>query len=211
MSVPPTAKVPYGDAPQQYAELRLPEGKEPFPVVAVYHGGCWIQYADTKYTAHLASALLKEGWATWNVEYRRAHEPGGRLAGTFSDAGRAVDALREMAAKYPLDLRRVVAMGHSAGGQLALWTAGGARIPASSELHVANPLPLRGVVSLGGIADMRAYADGGPADCVAGEMQVMGGTPAQQRARYAAASPFELLPLCTPQVLVWGEQDSIVP
>jgi len=207
----PTAKIPYGSAPQQYAELRLPEGKGPFPVVAVLHGGCWIQYATTQYTAHLASALLKEGWATWNVEYRRAHEEGGGWPGTFLDAGRAVDALREAAGKYPLDVSRVVVMGHSAGGQLALWTAGRARVPRGSELHMENPLALRGVVSLGGIADMRAYADGGPEDCVAGELRVMGGNPSQQPARYAAASPLELLPLRTPQVLVWGEEDSIVP
>jgi acetyl esterase/lipase len=207
----PLAKVPYGYAPQQYAELRMPQGKGPFPVVAVIHGGCWIQYATTAYTAHLASALVKEGWATWNVEYRGAHEPGGGWPGTFLDAGRAVDALREAARTYPLDLGRVIAMGHSAGGQLALWVAGRGRIPRAGELHTDNPLPLRGVVSLAGIADMRAYADGGPKDCVAGELRVMGGTPAQQPARYSAASPIELLPLGTPQVLVWGEEDSIVP
>ena len=208
---PPLAKVAYGPAPQQYAELRLPEGKGPFPVVAVIHGGCWVEYATTQYTAHLASALTKEGWATWNIEYRRAHEPGGGWPETFLDAGRAVDALRDAARQYPLDSGRVVVMGHSAGGQLALFAAGRARLPRESELHMQNPLPLRGVVSLAGIADMRAYAAGGPGDCVAGELRVMGGTPAEQPARYSAASPMELLPLHTPQVLVWGDEDTIVP
>ena len=56
-------------------------------MVVVIHGGCWIQYADTSYTAPLASALVKEGWATWNLEYRRAHEAGRRVAGTFLDVG----------------------------------------------------------------------------------------------------------------------------
>jgi acetyl esterase/lipase len=210
-SVAPNAKVSYGAAPQQFAELRLPAGKGPFPVVVVIHGGCWVQYADTSYTAPLASALLKEGWGTWNLEYRRAHEEGGGWPGTFLDVGRGVDALRDSAAKYQIDLNRVVVLGHSAGGQLALWAAGRRRIPHDSALYAANPLPLRGVVSLGGIADMRVYAERGPQGCAGGGLRVMGGTATEQPARYAAASPAELLPLGTPQVLVWGEEDTIVP
>src|ERR1700756_3357728 len=63
-SVAANAKVTYGESQQQFAELRLPEGKGPFPVVVLIHGGCWIQYADTTYTAPLSSALVREGWAT---------------------------------------------------------------------------------------------------------------------------------------------------
>ncbi|HEY2014128.1 MAG TPA: alpha/beta hydrolase [Bryobacteraceae bacterium] len=210
-SQPPTAKISYGSAPQQYAELRVPPGKGPFPVVVVIHGGCWIQYATTQYTSHLASALVKEGWATWNLEYRGAHQPGGGWPGTFLDTAHGVDALRQSAVQYSLDLGRVVVLGHSAGGQLALWSAGRRRIPRDSELATSDPLPLRGAVSLAGIADMRAYAEGGPKDCVDGELRVMGGTPAAQPARYRSASPIELLPLGTSQVLVWGEDDTIVP
>jgi acetyl esterase/lipase len=207
----PNAKFSYGEAPQQFAELRLPAGKGPFPVVVVIHGGCWVQYADTAYTAPLASALVKEGWATWNLEYRRAHEQGGAWPGTFLDVGQGVDALRDSAVQYHLDLNQVVVLGHSAGGQLALWAAGRRRIPRDSALYVANPLPLRGAVSLAGIADMRVYAERGPQGCAEGGLRVMGGTAAEHPARYAAASPVELLPLGTPQVLVWAEEDTIVP
>lgn len=210
-SNPAAATIPYGPAPQQYAELRLPSGTGPFPVVVLIHGGCWFEYATAQSTSHLATALVNERWATWNLEYRRAHEAGGGWPGTFLDVSRGIDALREAAKKYPLDLARVVVMGHSAGGQLALWSAGRRRIPRESELHSDNPLPVRGVISLAGVADLRAYAERGPEDCVAGELRVMGGLPGAHPARYDAASPAELLPLGTPQILVWGERDTIVP
>ena len=208
---PPAARIAYGSAPAQHAELRRPDGAGPFPVIVIIHGGCWIDFAATRYTAHLASELVKEGWATWNLEYRRAHEAGGGWPGTFQDVGRGIDALRDASGKYSLDLSRVVVMGHSAGGQLALWAGGRKRIPANSELHTANPLPLKGVVSLAGIADMRTYLDRGVKDCAAGEWRVMGGTYGEHPERYAAASPIELLPMGTPQVLVWAEHDTVVP
>ncbi|MBV9304156.1 MAG: alpha/beta hydrolase [Acidobacteriaceae bacterium] len=195
-SRPPTAKMAYGSAPQQFAELRLPEGRGRFPVVAILHGGCWIGYAGVEYTAHLATALTDAGFATWNVEYRRGHEAGGGWPGTFEDAERGVNALRDAAAKYALDMRRVVLLGHSAGGQLALYVGSRLKWPA---------------ISLAGIVDMRAYARGGPKHCVEGEYQVMGGTPEEHPDRYAKVSPAELLPLGIAQVLIWGERDNIVP
>jgi acetyl esterase/lipase len=210
-SQPPLAKIPYGPAPQQFAELRLPAGKGPFPVVALLHGGCYGDYAAADYTAPMASALLKEGWATWNIEYRREQEPGGGWPGTFLDAGSAVDALRQAAAKYPLDLGRVVTMGHSAGGQLALWAAARKRVPRSSEVYMANPLPVRGAVSIAGIVDMRAFAEYGRQPCGERHIRVMGGTADRWPARYAAVSPAELLPLGVPQVLIWGADDTVVP
>jgi acetyl esterase/lipase len=193
---PPDAKIAYGAAPQQFAELRLPAGKGPFPVVAILHGGCWIGYAGVEYTAPLASALTKEGFATWNIEYRRAHEPGGGWPGTFDDAVRGLVAVRDAAAKYPLNTASVVVMGHSAGGQLALYAGS----------RVARP-----AISLAGIVDMRAYAKGGLKDCVDGELLAMGGTPQQHPDRYAQVSPAELLPLGISQVLIWGAADNIVP
>ncbi len=108
------------------------------------HGGCWVHgYAAAQNSAALADALRDAGLATWNVEYRRRDNPGGGWPGTFLDVAHAADSLRALASRYPLDLTRVVATGHSAGGQLALWLAARPKIPVGSPLHTANPLPHR--------------------------------------------------------------------
>ena len=210
-STPPIAHIPYGTDPNQFADLRLPEGRGRFPVVVVIHGGCWAEYADVTYTASLATALTREGWATWNVEYRRVHQEGGGWPGTFFDAAHGIDALRAAAKKYPLDTARVVAIGHSAGAQLALWDASRAGLPKDSEVYVANPLRLRGVVSIGGIPDMRAFAENPSGPCEGRQIRVIGGPPDEHPDRYALVSPAERLPLGVPQVLIWGEKDTVAP
>ena len=210
-SAPPAAHIAYGADPNQFADLRLPQGRGPFPVIAILHGGCWAEYADVTYTANLATALTREGWATWNIEYRRVHQAGGGWPGTFIDAARGLDALRDAARQYPLDVARTIAIGHSAGAQLALWATARARLPKDSAVYTANPLPLRAAISIGGIPDMRAFAadPGGP--CGGRQIRVMGGPPSEHPDRYALVSPAERLPLGVPQVLIWGERDGVAP
>ncbi len=123
-SKPADTKIPYGADPQQFGELRLPKGSGPFPVAVVIHGGCWVSnFATLQNTAALSDALRDAGIATWNIEYRRADNPGGGWPGTFADVADATDKLREIAKAHPLDLSRVVTVGHSAGAHLALWAA----------------------------------------------------------------------------------------
>ena len=157
----------------------------------------------------LAAALTAEGYATWSLEYRRLGDPGGGWPGTLEDVARGADHLREVARAHPLDLDRVVAVGHSAGGQLALWLAGRPRLPAGSPLRAARPLRLRGVVSLAGITDLRA----GPRAGVCGDAipQLLGGPPQDHADRLGQSSPIELVPLGVPVRLVCGARDPIVP
>ncbi len=105
----------------------------------------------------------------------------------------------------------MVAIGHSAGGQLALWDAARARLPKDSAVYVANPLALRGVVSIGGIPDMRAFAGDTKGPCDGRHIRVMGGSPEEHPDRYALVSPAERLPLGVPQVLIWGGKDTVAP
>src|SRR5215218_4047314 len=114
----------YGSGPLQFGELRLPPGvtSRRLPVVVFIHGGCWRAAYDLAHVAAAADALAKAGYAVWVPEYRRVGDDGGGFPGTFEDIAAAIDHVRALAAKYQaLDTTRVVLVGHSAGGQLALW------------------------------------------------------------------------------------------
>ena len=120
---PAEARISYGDDALQFGELRLPDGPGPHPVAIVIHGGCWLGEFDLTHIGTLAEALNEEGIAAWVIEYRRIGNPGGGWPGTFEDVARGADHLRKIAKEHPLDLDRVIAVGHSAGGHLALWLA----------------------------------------------------------------------------------------
>ena len=201
--------IAYGEAPQQLAELRLPEGPGPHPVVIVIHGGCWQTPWAVDHVRALAAALTAEGYATCCLEYRRLGDPGGGWPGTLADVARGADQLRSVAAADGLDLARVVALGHSAGGQLALWLAARHKLPRGSAFWTDAPLALRGVVSLAGVTDLRA----GAAGHVCGDAipRLLAGGPDAQRERVTQASPIELVPLGVAQRLVCGSLDSLVP
>ena len=207
----PTAdlRLAYGSDPLQFGELRLPAGPGPHPVAVLIHGGCWLAEYDLGYMSALAAALAEAGVATWSIEYRRVGDPGGGWPGTFTDVAAAADHLRELAADHHLDLGRVVAVGHSAGGHLALWLAARHGLAADDPLRGPSPLPLAGVVALAGIPDLAAFA--APEGCGAAVAPLLGGEPAGVSERLQRVSPIERLPLGLPQVLVVGGLDTIVP
>jgi acetyl esterase/lipase len=181
--------------------------------VVLIHGGCFkAAYAKAQYMGAIADALKADGIATWNIEYRRLGEPGGGWPGTYLDVGRAVDHVRVIAGEYHLDLGRVIVVGHSAGGHLAMWAAARHRLPTGSDLYVANPLPLRGVVDLAGPVDMTANIPGYQGLCADSVItSLLGGSPAAVPVRYAQASAIALLPLGIPQVFVSGSREDYVP
>ena len=188
----------YGGHRSQVAELSLPDGPGPHPVVVLVHGGCWRQRYDRHLMDALAADLAARGVAAWNVEYRRVGlRAGGGWPETGADVAAAIDHLAELDA--PLDLARVAAVGHSAGGHLALWAAG------RDDARV----PLAAVVGQAAISDLEAASTQG----VCGGMveQLVGGSPKRMPERYRAASPARRLPLRVPALLVHGDRDDTVP
>lgn len=205
----PDYRLIYGEHPLQFGELRLPAGEGPFPVVVLIHGGCWLAEYDLGYISSLAQALTSSGFATWSIEYRRIGDEGGGWPGTFQDAADAADFLLEIGPDFNLDLNRVAAVGHSAGGHLALWLAGRKWLDAEDPLRSEVPIGLSGVVALAGIPDLAAYA--APEGCGAMVQELLGGDPADRADEVQRGSPIAMVPFGIFQALVIGGRDSIVP
>lgn len=208
----PTAKIAYGSAPSQFAELFRPAGAGPFPVVVLVHGGCWtVKFGGIAQMHNVAGALAARGIAVWNVEYRRVDEEGGGYPGTYLDINAALDKLGAEAARYQLDTTRIVAMGHSAGGQLVQWIAGRARIAPASPLFQASPLSVKHIISLGGLADLRNEKDLIKSSC-GRDIEQLAGTPSATRPDvFADTNAAELIPNGSRTVLITGELDTISP
>jgi acetyl esterase/lipase len=188
----------YGSHFHQFGDLLVPDRPGPFPVAVVLHGGFWRERFSLDLMEDHARDLSRRGFAAWNVEYRRVGEvSGGGYPVTLEDVAAAIDALAGVDA--PLDLDRVVAIGHSAGGQLALWAAG----------RDAPAVRLAGVVSQAGVHDLREADRLGLGEGATAEF--MGGHADERPDAYADASPIERLPLGVPALLVHGEADERVP
>ena len=208
---PATEQITYGKDSLQFGEIRVPAGTGPFPVAILVHGGCWsaklkdLPEAVTSFELlrPIASALADAGIATWNIEYRRLGNEGGGWPGTYQDLSRATDLLRDIASRYHLNLSRTIAIGHSSGGQLAMWLAARGRLPKNSPLYTDAPLPLKGVVDIDGPPDLETFRPmeqpmcGGPVIT-----QFLGGTPAEFPNRYREGSVAALLPTGVRQELL---------
>ncbi|MGE5624035.1 MAG: alpha/beta hydrolase family protein [Bacillota bacterium] len=194
----------YGTAPSQVGDLHLPQAKNP-PVVVLLHGGFWrLPYGYDQYTP-IAGDLVSRGYAAWNLEYRRLGEAGGGWPNTLKDVSLGVDHLAKLKAEgADLDLTRVVTVGHSAGGHLALW-AGGPRKLAAGD--AAPRVKVMAAVGQAPAADLKKIYELG---CSNGVARELAGTPEQHPERYYYGSPRALLPLGIPQLIVHGEADDTV-
>jgi acetyl esterase/lipase len=189
-------RLAYGTDQSQFGELRLPAGGGPFPAAIVIHGGFWRSKYGLEYIRRLCDALANVGIATWNIEYRRIGNPGGGFPGTLDDVALARDYFTSITSRFKLDSSRIIAIGHSAGGHLALWLA--------SQKNI-----LTGAISLAGVVDLRRGWELKLSNNVVGEL--LGGSPDEVPERYAFASPIERLPIGIPQRLFHGTADADVP
>jgi acetyl esterase/lipase len=200
---PANERIVYGKDSLQFGEIRVPVGTGPFPVAILVHGDCWsaklenLPDAVTSFELlrPVASALVEAGVASWNIEYRRLGNEGGGWPGTYLDISHATDLLRDIATRYDLDLNRVIAIGHSSGGQLAMWLAAREKLPKNSILRTNSPLSLKGVIDIDGPPDLETFRTieqsmcGGPV-----VTQFIAGTPGEFPNRYRDGSVTGLLP-----------------
>lgn len=184
----------YGSHRQNRADLHVPrDGAQPHPVVVLIHGGYWRAMYGKIVMKPLAADLVRRGYATWNIEYRRiGRRQGGGYPMTFDDVAGAIDKLAELDDRR-LDMSDVTLIGHSAGGHLALWASSSGRTQVEFRRVVAQA-PITNLVSVGEAA-----------------WALMGGQPKDLPERYAECDPMQLLPVGAPLLLVHGDEDATVP
>ena len=197
-----TRRVPYGDDPSQFAELRRP-GKKPKGTVVLLHGGAWQAAYGVSEVEHLAERLNTLGFFTWNVEYRRVGNGGG-VPNTLLDVAAAIDRLGGEGLPAGIT-ERVVLVGHSAGGQLCGWAAS----RTSSTPGGAPLVKARGAISLAGVLELTLAGDDPAVTEIVSSF--VGGRPAEVPRRYAVADPAALVPASCPVWAVRGDSDVDIP
>ena len=206
-------RIAYGPGALQFAELWLPRGKAPHPVVLMIHGGCWqSDVADRTIMNWIADDLRGRGIAVWNVEYRGVDRPGGGYPGTYLDVAAAADLLVKDGPALGLKTDRIVAVGHSAGGHLALWLADRSALPATSPLRGAHPAPIAAAISQGGLPDLHFSSNTVGHGCGTEGAIAMAGQPSAARPDvYADTSPIAMAPGSARQISVNATKDVIAP
>jgi len=203
--LPPARQIAYGDHPDQVGNLHLPVGDGPWPTIVLIHGGDWKWGWDRTLMTPLAHDLARRGYAVWNIEYRRVGQEGGGWPGTLEDAAAAIDHCEAI---DTVDTNRLVTVGHSAGGHLAVWLAARHRLPAGAPGAMPRVRPTAAVSQAGVVDLVRGDADDlGNGACAA----LLGGRADEVPDRYAVTSPAALLPLGLPVLLVHGSSDIDVP
>jgi len=196
---PPPAdlRLTYGSDPNQFIDLRLPADKtKAHPLLINIHGGFWRAKYSLEHAGHLCTAFTAQGFATANLEYRRVGNVGGAWPGTFEDIRAAYKFLIQNAQKYHFDPQKVVVMGHSAGGQLALCLA-------------AHEPSVKRVVSLAGVVDLqKTYELHLSNDAV---VEFLRGTPTEVPDHYREANPMQLSIAQSRQWLIHGSADDTIP
>jgi acetyl esterase/lipase len=199
-------KITYGTDASQFGELSVPSTSTHTGTVVIIHGGFWRAQYDLSLGRPLAADLVARGYTVWNLEYRRVGDGGG-WPSTLQDVADGIDHLATLGAEG-VDTSRVVAVGHSAGGQLAVWAAGRSGLP--SDAPGAGPkVQLTSVVSQAGVVDLAVAANTGVGGSA--ESDLLGGSPAQVPQRYKIADPIERLPISAPVLCVHSKGDQNVP
>lgn len=107
----------YGDHPRQRYDLFAPRGAGPWPVLVFFYGGGWDSGSKDLY-GWAGQALASRGYLVAVPDYRLSPEV--HFPVFIEDAARAVAAVRDEAARFQGEARRLGVLGHSAGAHLAM-------------------------------------------------------------------------------------------
>lgn len=194
----PSKIISYGRDPLQFGELWLPNTTNPAnPMVVLIHGGCWLKDYDIKHTHAASTALAQAGYIVWSIEYRRTGNTGGGWPGSFDDIKSAIRKAKTL----PQFKGKMVLMGHSAGGHLA--------VLAGQYFNRLRDKSIQKVIGLAPIIDVEQYAKG-QNSCQKATPAFFGGPYASYKAYYDSANPMKQ-GFHPNTVMIHGDQDKIVP
>ena len=188
--------VPYGLDSHQFGELRFARGHAQDAIIMNIHGGFWRNRYDLAHAGHFCAALSAQGFATWNIEYRRVGDEGGGWPGSLDDVRQAWHFIGQLGEKYRLSAENAILIGHSAGAQLALCLA-------------AYERSVRRVMSLAGVVDLERAWELHLSGNAAAEF--LGGSPQDIPQCYASADPAKLRIPQAEQWIIHGADDVVVP
>lgn len=206
----PTARLRYADeSPLQFGDLRVPSSPPPaegYPVIMFIHGGGWLSDWNKDYSDAFVENLSRSGYATWSIEYRRLGNIGGGYPGTYLDIARSAEYLATLAQSYPLNLKKMVVVGHSAGGHLASWLTGRQNIPKESPLSSEAPIRFQGVVAISSVSSLEDVLEKTGRETA---LPMLGAKNLEEaRLRYGEASPDRLLPMHSKIRVIDGSKDA---
>ena len=113
------------DTTQLFLEVYHPEkvdSSETYPAMVFFFGGGWKGGTRTQFL-HQAKYFAKRGMVCFLADYRTESRNGTTPFEAVMDAKSAIRFIRENAAKFNIDVTKVIASGGSAGGHLAAATA----------------------------------------------------------------------------------------
>lgn len=203
-------RIDYGEHPSQFAQLWIPHQRIHNTIVIIIHGGFWRQKYGVELGVPLAQDLNERGYVVWNLEYRRTAGGNGGWPQTFLDIAAGIDALDAALHAAGLETGPRVAIGHSAGGHLALWAAGRHKLPpqAPGALQPGAKC-LDAVIAQAGVLDLDLADTLGLSDNAA--RLLLGCTREEDPERWQWANPAQRMPLGIPLVVLHGTLDEDVP
>ena len=179
-----------------------PTAKQPTPIVLNIHGGGWKNGVKEAHKGF--GSFFKRGYAVANVEYRLSHQ--GTAPAAIEDIRCALIYLHQNALKLNIDTTKIVIMGGSAGGHLALM--GGLLAndkKFDSNCAYAEEIKVAAIINKYGIADLSPFTEWKSAKLWLGDNF-------GNEAFTKSVSPINYITKNSPPVfIIHGNQDPIVP
>jgi len=207
-------KYTYGVDKSQFGHLYRPSSSEYLPVMVIIHGGYWKDNhsLDSYATKALADEFIKiNNVAIWNIEYRRMNSDGENKnapwPGILNDVADAMDFLKEIEHPEKLDLSKIIAIGHSAGGHLAAWLTSRNSIDKSMPFYRTQPVLPAHTICIAGILDILSP------NALSQPQQIkrfIGGNVSNYADRYHQSNPISLWDGEIPITIVHGKDDNDV-